>query len=234
MLIGFYGQDISLTYPKDKSKPQMFFSSSICRTSIVEMLRDKNPIVECAQNLRKECENYCFNLDDSNCNPRYVAYSLNQYKNDKLPIRETLFDNLFLRRNRYGNIIRKCDTIFQIVCKMVHNGRKKVPIYIGISQSIHEEYRSKQLIQVFNRLGLCISYDELERIDSSLANEIVHSCIENKVPLSQTITSASIIEGALVNFNHNENTLSGKRSSNVTIFMVFQNSNTSADTKNVL
>ena len=117
---------------------------------------------------------------------------------------------------------------------MVHNGRKKVPIYIGISQSIHEEYRSKQLIQVFNRLGLCISYDELERIDSSLANEIVHSCIENKVPLSPTITSASIIEGALVNFNHNENTLSGKRSSNVTIFMVFQNSNTSADTKNVL
>ena len=58
LLIEFYGEDICFTYPKDKSKPQMFFSSSIRQADIVETLRDKNPIVECAQKLRDECENY--------------------------------------------------------------------------------------------------------------------------------------------------------------------------------
>ena len=60
------------------------------------------------------------------------------------------------------------------------------------------------MIQAFNRSGLCISYNELERIDCSLANEIVNSCNENKVHLSPTITSASIIRGAMDNFDHNE------------------------------
>ena len=71
---------------------------------------------------------------------------------------------------------------------MVHDGRKKVPLNIAILQSIHDKCHSEQFIQIFNRLALCISYDELERIDCSLANEIVNSCIENKVPLSLTIT----------------------------------------------
>ena len=52
------------------------------------MSRDKNLIVECAQSLRKECKNYCFHLADSNRNPRDVAHSSNQYKNDKLPLWE--------------------------------------------------------------------------------------------------------------------------------------------------
>ena len=61
------------------------------------------------------------------------------------------------------------------------------------------------MIQAFNRSGLCISYNELERIDCSLANEIVNSCNENKVRLSPTITSASIIiRGAMDNYDHNE------------------------------
>ena len=35
LLIGFYGEDISFTYPKDKSYTQVFFLSSICRTDSV-------------------------------------------------------------------------------------------------------------------------------------------------------------------------------------------------------
>ena len=74
-------------------------------------------------------------------------------------------------------LIRKCDTIFQIVYNMVQDDRRKVPLHIGNSQSIHDK-RSKQLIHVFNRLGLCISYNELERIDCSLASETINSCTE--------------------------------------------------------
>ena len=168
LLIEFYGEEICFTYPKDKSKPQMFFSSSIRQADIVETLHFKNSIAECAQKLRDECKNYSFNLDDSNCNARDTANSLNQYKLEKPPMWEMFFNNLFPQRSRYENLIRKCDT-FQIVFNLVHNCRKKVPLNVSISQVIHDKCRSKQLIQILNNLGLCLSYDELERTDCSLA-----------------------------------------------------------------
>ena len=197
LLIEFYGEDICFTYPKDKRKPQMFFSSPIRQADIVETLSDKNPIVECAQKLRHEL---------------YVANSLSQYKVDKPPMWKMIFNSLFPQRSRSENMIRKCDPIFQIVFNLVHSCRKKVPLHISISQNIHGKCRSKQLIQILNKLGLCISYDELERIDCSLANEIIDSCIENKVPLPRTITSPSIIHGAIDKFDHNENSLTWKGS----------------------
>ena len=85
----------------------MFCLSSICLTDIVDTLGEKNPIVEFAQSLRKECGNYCFNLDDSNCNPRKVVHSLNQYKNYKLSIWEMFLITCFLENNRYENINQK-------------------------------------------------------------------------------------------------------------------------------
>ena len=74
-----------------------------------------------------------------------------------------------------------------------------------------------------------MSYDELERIDCSLAKEIMDNCIESKA-----ITSSSIIHGAVDNFDQNENTLNGKGSSHDTILMVFQNSDNSRETGNIL
>ena len=130
----------------------MFFLSSIRQVDIVETFRVKNPIVECAQKLRDECENYSFNLDDTNCNARDVANSLSQYKPDKPPMWEMFFNSLFPQRSRSGNMIRKCDTIFQIVFNLVHGCSKKVPLHISISQGIHDKSRLKQLIQILNKM----------------------------------------------------------------------------------
>ena len=66
------------------------------------------------------------------------------------------------------------------------------------------------------------------------ANEILNDCIENKVSLSPTKTSTSIIYEAIDNIDHNENIFSSKESSHYTIVSVFQNSDTSVDTDNVL
>ena len=44
---------------------------------------------------------------------------------------------------------RKCDSIFQIVFSLVHNGQKKTPVHVSISQTIHEVCRSKELIRIF-------------------------------------------------------------------------------------
>ena len=104
----------------------------MCQADIVETLPNKNPMVECAQKLRGECENYSFNLDDTNCNARDFANSLSQYKVDKPPMWEMLFNSLFPQRSRSESMIRKCDTILQIVFNLAHSCRKKVPFYTSV------------------------------------------------------------------------------------------------------
>ena len=129
-----------------------------------------------------------------------------------------VLNSLFPQRSRSENMIRKYDTIFQIVFNLVYSCRK----HMSISQDIHDKCRSNQLVQILNKPGLCISHDELERIDFSLANGIMHSCVENKVPLPRAITSSSIIHGAMDNFDYNKNTLTGKGSSYDAIFWYFK------------
>ena len=119
-----------------------------------------------------------FNLDDRNCNARYVRNSLSQYKLHKPPMWEMLFNSLFPQCNRFEYMIRKCDTIFQIVFNLVHSCRNKVPLHISISQGIHDKCRSKQLIQILNKLELCFNYDKLKIKRCPLANKIMNIRVE--------------------------------------------------------
>lgn len=60
------------------------------------------------------------------------------------------------------------NVIFQIIFKVVHNSRnQKLPMHhVSLCETIHDACRSKKLIEI---LGLCMSYNELERIDMALA-----------------------------------------------------------------
>ena len=48
--------------------------------------------------------------------------------------------------------------------------------------------RSKQLVEIFNRLGICMSYDEVERQNYSLCMHTVEQAGTNRVPVPQSIT----------------------------------------------
>ena len=96
---------------------------------------------------------------------------------------------------------------------MIHNGQNKTPLHTFIAQSIHDTCKSKKLIQIMNRLGLCIC---------------------NRVPIPKNITSSSIIHGATDNFDHEENTSSGIGGSHDTILMLFQNGNISDGANNTI
>ena len=78
-------------------------------------------------------------------------------------------------------------------------------IYIGVAQTIHEVYRSKQLIDIFNRLGICMSYDEVERQNYSLCMRTVDQAGTNHVPVPQSITPNVLVQGAMDSFDHGEN-----------------------------
>ena len=79
-------------------------------------------------------------------------------------------------------------------------------------------------IQIFNRLGLCISYDDLERVDMCQTQQLIDLAGPFRVPVPENIDSSSIIRGAMDNFDHEENTSSGIGGSRDTILVLFQKS----------
>ena len=75
--------------------------------------------------------------------------------------------------------------MFQMVFYLIHNGKKKTPLHVALSVLIHDSSRSKKVIQIMNRLGLCMSYDELERIDIGLAKRTIDMAGDSVFPFLQ-------------------------------------------------
>ena len=96
---------------------------------------------------------------------------------------------------------KKCDTLFQQIFYLIHNVRKKTPLHVSVAKSSHDKSQSTQLIQVLNNLGMSVSYDEIETIDYNLADRLICSYAENRVPLPESITCISIIYCAMDNFD---------------------------------
>ena len=67
LLIEKYGEDICFTYPRDRTKSQMFYSRLRPSESSVETIRSKNIYKECANALKDECLNFNFELSNTLC-----------------------------------------------------------------------------------------------------------------------------------------------------------------------
>ena len=75
---------------------------------------------------------------------------------------------------------------------------------------------------MFNRLGLYISYDDLQRVDIVITQEIINLVGPNRVTVPKPINSSSVIHGAIGNSDHEENALSRIGGSHDTILVLFQ------------
>jgi len=187
----------------------MFFSNSITTLDVVNTIQNHQDNVKvCAQNLRQECQNYSFGIEKSYRSASDISVSLNTFKQEKLPTWNEFFKEMFPNREKSDRIKRKCDTIFQIVYNLVHNSTKVSPQSILIAQAVHDLTRSKKLIDMLHRLGICITYKSLLSIDIAAANRIIEKTGVNRVPVGDSPNA--IIHGAMDNFDHEENTLSGK------------------------
>ena len=93
-------------------------------------------------------------------------------------------------RSNSDDFDRKSYVISQLIYYFLHNGIKKTPLRVSIAQSIHNECRSKKLITVLNRLGISISYDELERIDLTLTKRLLNELGKHRAPRSNYINKS--------------------------------------------
>ena len=218
LLIDHYGENICFTYPIDRKKSQLFFSTALRQVDVVESLRNKtstSDIISCTKTLESDIKLFKFQFDD-------VATCQSDMK---VPDTWHIFmKHLCGQRSISDEFDRKSYVIFQQIYYFMHNGTKKSPLHMSIAQSIHNECRSKKLSKIMNRLSISISYDELERIDFTLANQLLNSLGEHRVPISNLIKKGLLHE-AMYNFDHIEDTKSGKGSSHDTILLVFQNQN---------
>jgi len=80
--------------------------------------------------------------------------------------------------------------------------------------------RSKTLITLLNRLGFCISYESLERIESALSEQIISNLPRgHRVPIDKArLTQHDPINAAIDNFDSAD--------SHGTILIIFQNQQT--------
>ena len=123
------------------------------------------------------------------------------------------------------NSQHKCGTLFHYV---IHNGEKHNLLHVSLAEFFHDDFRVKLVIEILKKIGLCISYDELQRIDFGLMKRIINAAGSNRVPVSL------FIHGAMDNFEHTEVTSSGIGGSHDTILMLFQNQNQNENFPNAL
>ena len=106
----------------------MFFSANVRAGEIAESLSSKTDddiIIACAKILREESNSYNFDIDNCYCDANDVNISFNIYKDDRTKSWETFFKSLVKVRSTSEDFTRKCDTLFQQIFYLIHNGRKK-------------------------------------------------------------------------------------------------------------
>ena len=86
--------------------------------------------------------------------------------------------------------------ILSIAQDIIHcntKGRVKLPKHTSLAISVHHLTSSKRLIELLNRMGHCVSYDEMRAVNTSIAEDVLA-----QVEAFGTVISTNIKPGAFV------------------------------------
>ena len=234
-----FGDDIVFHQQFDKKKPELVYSSKISlqdvinsaalelHTSNKQVISDEanaqNCIFEAAKIIKheiKECKGISARpLDVSDLNENTV--------------RRLVPNNLYwLLRWIIGPTLDIEDTstidekkglsIAQDIIHCSSNARVKTPKHVSLAMSTHHLTGSKQIIILLNRMGHCISYDEMKNVDASLATGVLAQSEEYDTVLPSNISPGSFIQMGSNNDDFNEETIDGKNTTHVTTMVVYQ------------
>ena len=116
---------------------------------------------------------------------------------------------------------------FYMLFKFMHywlsSRRNKTPFQCSLTQTVHNLPRSRQLIDIMNKLNLAISYDSMKRINTSLGQKMVEDILLNRCPVSSVISEWHVVQGTMDNFYHTGITVSRKDFSHDTVLVIFLN-----------
>ena len=110
-----------------------------------------------------------------------------------------------------------------------------VPRQVAIGMSIHNLSRSKKTVDFLHSFGLSISYGNILRYETRLAESIVWNMVENDgffIPLN--FIKGRHVFFAIDNVDFLEDTFDGKGTSNVTALAIYQRTNASDAHENLI
>lgn len=102
------------------------------------------------------------------------------------------------------------------------HARVKLPKHVSLAISVRHLTGSKQMITLLNRMGHCCSYEEVELVDTSLANEVLAKSDETGVVIPSNIHPGVFVQMAADNNDINEETIDGKHTTHATTLVVYQ------------
>ena len=173
-LIERYSDRICLTYPKEKAKSQMFFSTNLQASDIAETVCKTDSTIICAKNLCHECEMFNFSLENSLKDANDLIQSYQLYKNNQ-PTECLKNFKTHLKQSQISTEKQiVCDMIFQIVFSLILGDTKMTPFAIGLTQLIHNTCRSKHLIS-FQQIRV------MQRIDTLLTQRIINQAVSRNI-----------------------------------------------------
>lgn len=185
----------------------MVFRTNSSPDSLVESLR-VSPVQQVATELAQELKQYSFGLQKSFCEPQDLQLSMDiLIKNP--PPKWAEFCSYMFKGKKTSQL--KTDVVFQILHYILTDGKEPTPFHVMVAQAVHSLTRSKELVTALNHHGICVSYNTVKRIDVDLAERIITSTGDNRVPLPAVFESTSPLNGALDNFDRNESTPSRDR-----------------------
>ena len=217
LIIELFGGDVCFTYPSNNRISQMVFSTGRDPQVLVEAKRVLS-VQQVATTLAHDLKSYRFGLEKSFCEPRDIELSARMLQKNPPPTWEKFCSHLFHGR-QVSQV--KMDVIFQILHYAFSGGKEPTPLHIMVAEGVHSLTRSKELVTALNRHGIFVSCNTVGRIDVDLAERIITTAGDNRVPA--VLEASSPLNGAMDNFDRNESTLAGTGSTHDTILLLFQN-----------
>ena len=95
----------------------------------------------------------------------------------------------------------------------VSNGKKWTPKHIGLGSTLHQATRSKTLVELFNKAGHVITYDNILQVDTALAQATLRSLNKNKengAIVPENLVSNKFVHFSTDNIDIMDSSLTGK------------------------
>ena len=94
---------------------------------------------------------------------------------------------------------------------------------MSLAKSVHHRTSSKRLIELLNRMGHCVSYDEMRAVNKSTAEEVLAQVEAFGTVIPTNIKPGAFVQIAADNNDLNEETLDGKNTTHATTIVIYPN-----------
>ena len=120
--------------------------------------------------------------------------------------------------------LRRCRvlSIAQDLVFSATGGSNATPKHIGLGSTLHQATRSKKLVTLFHKAGHTISYKDILKLDTALAEHTLNTMDESGSVLPPKLASNQFVHFSADNIDINESSLDGKNSFHATQIAAWQ------------